>query len=562
MTETHQSAATDPEENHENAAMPENKSNDGEEEEQKNGENQESAESVHEDEKANNTQDQNEEEQEAEDIGPKNDPLIPKNQPENLDDPTPIEIEASKRLVEFLKQHNCYEDDERTKKREEVLKELQDIGNEFIKQSAIQKNMEPEIDGKPIQCLVTHFGSFRLGVCNPGSDIDCLCITPKFVTRYHFFSILYNLLNNNPKVHGLQKIEGAFVPILTMEYDTIDIDISFAPLNMDTIPPDIDLSDDTILNSLDKPAYSSINGVRTNDMMLQLVPNLENFRVLLRFVRLWSKKRAIYGNVYGYLGGVNCALLSAFICQRYPKAEPAKLVLNFFMDLAYWNWPDPIYINTPNVGPLESWDPSTNPDAMPIITPAYPAINSTRSASKSTLHRMVEEFKHGIKITTNIITKKRKWDKLIAETNFFTRYKFYIQIKIAADTEKAYADWQGNVESKIKRLAMDLEKLSAIQYAVTFPKCFDVTNKEGKTISGSFFIGMVFAKSPDPNVKISVDITPATQSFLTFLMKLKDKTTPMVVEPVLIKRQDIPSYVFPNGEKPKPKPPKSKKTKK
>ncbi|OHS99156.1 Poly(A) polymerase beta [Tritrichomonas foetus] len=487
-----------------------------------------------------------------------NNPLLPAHEPVNEDLPTELELEATERLVAFLKKHDCYESDERSAKRQEVLDELQGIGNEFVRRAAVQNNIPVEIDGKPIQCLISHFGSFRLGVCSPSSDIDCLCITPKFIKRSNFFSIMYDLLNKNPKVSGLQKIENAFVPILTMTYDTIDIDISFAALDLDTIPSDIDLSDDTILNNLDTQAWSSINGVRTNDMLLQLVPNLESFRDLLRFIRIWSKKRAIYGNVYGYLGGVNCALLAAFICQRYPLATSSKLVQMFFHDLMEWPWPAPIYINTPNVGPIDSWDPETSPDVMPIITPAYPVINSIRSASVSTRHRMVEEFKLGYKLTTIIINKKRKWDKLLAETNFFTRYKYYIQIKISADTQENYDSWQGTVESKIKRLAMDLEKEENIQYAVTFPYTFP-THEGGKEFAGSFFIGMVFKKPSDPNQKLSIDVTTPTQSFLTFLMKQTNKTAPMLVEPSLIKRQDVPLYVFPNGERPPPKKPKANK---
>lgn len=501
-----------------------------------------------------------ENEEEAEESLPKNDPLKKAQEPVSFDMPTQLELDASVKLEEFLRKNDCYESEERAEKRKEVLIELQEITNEFVRLAAVQNKVEPEIEGVPVQCQLFPFGSYRLGVCNTTSDIDCLCITPRFVTRNDFFRILHSLLDKNPKVVGLQKIESAFVPILTMEYDTIDIDISFASLDMDTVTDQIDLSDDSLLNNLDMHAYMSINGVRTNDMLLQLLPNVENFRTLLRFIRLWSKKRAIYGNVYGYLGGVNLALLAAFICQRYPNAPSATLVLMFFYELMDWEWPNPIYINTPNQGPLESWDPSTSQDVMPIITPSYPCINSTRSASKSTLHRMTEEFKLGFKLTNSIISKKKKWKKLIDETNFFTLYKTYIRIEISADSQKSFDIWEGAVESKIKRLALDLEKEENIQYAVTYPHCFEKSEDPSKKFPGSFFIGMVFKKPADPNQKVSIDVTHVIQSFLSFLMtKVKEKTQFMLVNPQVIKKMDVPLFVFPNGERPDPKKPKGKK---
>ena len=53
-------------------------------------------------------------------------------------------------------------------------------------------------------CRVCTFGSYRLGVHNPGSDIDTLCVAPRFVERdTDFFVTLGDILEKRPEVTDL-----------------------------------------------------------------------------------------------------------------------------------------------------------------------------------------------------------------------------------------------------------------------------------------------------------------------------------------------------------------------
>uniref|UniRef100_A0A6N2LBK5 polynucleotide adenylyltransferase n=1 Tax=Salix viminalis TaxID=40686 RepID=A0A6N2LBK5_SALVM len=188
-------------------------------------------------------------------------------------------------------------------------------------------------------------------------------------------------------------------------------------------------------------------------------------------MRFWAKRRGVYSNVSGFLGGINWALLVARICQLFPNALPNMLVSRFFRVYTQWRWPNPVMLSTIEEGSLglPVWDPRRNPKdryhLMPIITPAYPSMNSSYNVSSSTLHIMTEEFQRGNEICEAMEASKAEWDTLFEPFSFFEAYKNYLQIDISADNEDDLRQWKGWVESRLRQLTLKAH----LQYAPMSP---------------------------------------------------------------------------------------------
>lgn len=206
------------------------------------------------------------------------------------------------------------------------------------------------------------YGSFRLGVFGPGSDIDTLVVVPRNVTRENYFKLFPDLLLKMAPagaITDLTPVEDAFVPIIKFEYSGISIDLIFSRLEQSQVPKDLTLLDTTLLRGLDEPELRSLNGTRVTDEILELVPQKSIFRTALRGIKLWAQKRAIYANIMGFPGGVAWAMLVARVCQLYPKATSSTIISKFFRIMEMWQWPMPVLLKPIENGPLQVrvWNP-------------------------------------------------------------------------------------------------------------------------------------------------------------------------------------------------------------
>ncbi|XP_041661945.1 poly(A) polymerase type 3-like [Cheilinus undulatus] len=423
--------------------------------------------------------------------------------------PKERDLVKTKALVKELTSFEIFEGNVERQHREKVIKKLESLFKEWLTETCISMNL-PQVVTDHVGGKIFPFGSYHLGAHSKGADIDALCIGPEFVARKEFFTSFSEKLKAQKEVKDLLAIESAFVPVMKLTFDGIEMDLIYACVQQRSVPENIDLLDDNILAGAEKECVRSLNGYRVTEEILRSVPNVFTYRLTLRAIKLWAKRRNIYSNKLGFLGGVSWAIMVARVCQLHPNASASTLVHEFFKVFSMWKWPIPVKLKrTVDQGfNLPTWDPKNNKadrtHLMPIITPAYPEQNSTFNVSCSTLAIITEELKRGCAITEAIQVGKEEWSKLYETSEFVNLYQHFVKVELTSATKEQHPKWVGLVESKIRHLVRTLERIPYIYWAhVNTQSYAGPESSDGKTTTYwliGLALNMAFYQSREVNL--------------------------------------------------------------
>lgn len=474
--------------------------------------------------------------------------------PLSLAGPSEADLLRTKKLNKFLVDAGLYESQDETAKREEVLGRIKQIVIDWVKQLTRIRGYTDQMVEDANAAIFT-FGSYRLGVHGPGADIDTLCVGPSYVNRNEdFFFVLHDILANMEEVTEIQPVPDAHVPVLKFKFEGISIDLLYASISRLVVPDDLDISDVSVLYNVDEPTVRSLNGCRVADQILKHVPNVEHFRTTLRCLKFWAKRRGVYSNVTGFLGGVNWALLVARVCQFYPNAIPSMLVSRFFRVYTQWRWPNPVMlcaIQEDELG-FTVWDPRKNPKDkthhMPIITPAYPCMNSSYNVSISTLRVMTEQFQFGNQICEEIEVNKAQWPVLFEPYMFFESYKNYLQVDIVASNPDDLRAWKGWVESRLRQLTLMIERDTHGKLQC-HPYPHEYIDPSNQLSHGAFFMGLQRKQGEVIQEGQQFDIRGTVEEFRHSVNMYMCWRPGMEIYVSHVRRKQIPLYVFPEGYK-------------
>jgi poly(A) polymerase len=423
-------------------------------------------------------------------------------------DPTPVERSFQESLQVYIDDNIPLESTDGIQRRERALNRMGVLVREWIRSVCTKRGLPQDVIDSAGGQLFTS-GSYRLGVHEPGADIDTILVAPNMCTRQDFFGAVVEEPENgtvvlvrdpeslaeriraHPDVTNFVPVEGAMIPLLTFDWEGVNIDLLFARLNSATVPASLDIDNDAVLDGVDSATEKSLNGPRVTNLIAALVSGTperyQNFLTVVRCVRKWAKARGLYSNKMGYWGGVNINISVALVVQLYPMATQASLLRKFFLVFKSWRWPNPVMLTKPHDAGygLPVWSAQHVHNARqvaPIITPAYPAMNSTVSVSRQTLQIMHEEFCRGHEIVDKLWKQHQSnpsdplvWDDLFQPSDFFISYPNYISICIVGSTQADAQAWAGFVESRLRKLVSDMLgrslPLSKIQL---WPKKFEM----------------------------------------------------------------------------------------
>lgn len=264
------------------------------------------------------------------------------------------------------------------------------------------------------------FGSYRQGVHSPHSDIDALAMVPDAISREEFFHAFPLFLTHIAAVTQVRALPLAAVPVINLYMDGIAVDLLLAryhpAASVAAHAHDVNIPADDVKSQL------SYGGVQVTDAILAAITDaanavgltadasasvarvrpdtLSSYRCALVTLKAWARARGLYGNMFGYLGGVSWAILTARCAVVQPTWSPWRLLRAVFFSLARAREGDSLHLGVPTPASLAAARRCKATEALRIFTPASPSMNSAHNVCAHTLRILQSEATRALNIMT------------------------------------------------------------------------------------------------------------------------------------------------------------------
>jgi poly(A) polymerase len=321
-------------------------------------------------------------------------------------------------------------------------------------------------------------GSYRLGTL-PVGDIDVvLVVRAATVPRGRVFDELGPRLRGTPGVTDLQAVPHARVPLLGFKLHGQEFDVLTCHLHGAEWPPrPLLLSSYAPLNGADDASILAFSGVRVVEWLCsRLVAHFAPFRGAVQTLREWAKRRAIYSNKAGFLGGINLVLLAAAAVlelQQVPGPPPPltaeHVVRRVFQTCSGHRWgarspmelinnagagagaDDGVDCACPVVMRALDWKwkhaaaapPPPPPEPMVLLTPCYPRTNTLFAATAHTAAILRQEFRRAHAATAHALCAP------LPELQTCTQL---LRVRVTAPDTVAGRAWLGYIEAQTRHL--------------------------------------------------------------------------------------------------------------
>lgn len=192
------------------------------------------------------------------------------------------------------------------------------------------------------------------------------------------------------------------------------------------------------------------------------------------------------------------------------------IVSKFFEAYSVWDWNNYVSLNEIDKeikDGLVPFNPDTASAPFAVVTPMFPALNSTRDVSVSTRHQLVKEFKRGKSLVSEKGFEESTLEEICIKRDFFADYNHFVEVSVSG-SQSSVDGITGFVGAKMKRLMEILEnpgnfsirmgyqqmmplQPSFVKYAMPFPGSIkrETVSEYGEPETvHSYFIGMVMGR--------------------------------------------------------------------
>ena len=169
---------------------------------------------------------------------------------------------------------------------------------------------------------------------------------------------------------------------------------------------------------------------------------------------------------------------------------------------------------------------------MPIITPAFPCMNTAFNVSQTTMKILRKEFNRASVIIEKINAQNESysWKKLFKMFVIFHKFSHFLRIDALSKTVSEHLKWEGFIESKLRLLILELEKSSEqIKEIKPCTISFDIKHSE-YPICTTFLLGIKFLRQTPKGEELVVDLREPALKFTNMInsMAIKVSATSVV----------------------------------
>ena len=333
----------------------------------------------------------------------------------------------------------------------------------------------PSISPAPSKwCSIAPFGSYGLGAHSSSSDLDLVAVLPRHVTRAGFFAAMPSLLAHVHQLEELIVLADAYVPVIKFKLRGVSVDLLCCCMDVSSVPPSLNLTADAalLLAKADPKGLLALNGVRICDFLLQHTPHTARFRRLLRLVKLWAGHRGLYGSTQQYLAGISWAILVAHYLRSSGPCSLLDQLKGFFEKYAHWDWPKPVQLTeepqaSASLPTLPSWSQATSSsDAMPIITPCWPSMNSAHYVSDTTCRVLTHEMACAAEVLRQFQSGQLPGGAaavpraLMRSPPVLDDAHVLLLVRVSAGSQSGFLSWRAFLSTRLRLLCLLVETAS------------------------------------------------------------------------------------------------------